>query len=180
MKKQNPFFKNENAQFILAAETDTPISSHNRPIYYREVKDGTAFEIILFNGRRWALTRTNYTVDMEKFKLFEKVVKSYDIMNLEYAPTYLSESINIGSALDRGSPLYLSWFDTTIYVDLYKVDSSSSVKARLLCPLCDKETITCFNKGVCVRSEASNSTSYCKCVQGFYGSLCEARIKDSV
>eukprot|EP00560_Eucampia_antarctica_P002217 CAMPEP_0197842142 /NCGR_PEP_ID=MMETSP1437-20131217/46574_1 /TAXON_ID=49252 ORGANISM="Eucampia antarctica, Strain CCMP1452" /NCGR_SAMPLE_ID=MMETSP1437 /ASSEMBLY_ACC=CAM_ASM_001096 /LENGTH=213 /DNA_ID=CAMNT_0043451983 /DNA_START=793 /DNA_END=1434 /DNA_ORIENTATION=- len=124
-KERKPFFGNNTTPFNIT-DASYNISSHDRPVFYR-VNDGKIFDVIVFDGRRWVLTRANYVEGMDQVTFLKKVVDSFGDLTIEYAPTYLSSPITYGSSSDNGTPKFISWFDATMLTLTYEVDASSSV-----------------------------------------------------
>jgi hypothetical protein len=186
---------------LLKNATDGYLAlSYHRPIYY-----SNGFQYLLtFAGRRWVIVSPTLLaesggegsgiINSKGFAEGQSEVELEDewkrrimaefnnahmfrhLTNPLLQQFTVSESVDIGSSLDQGSPIGLNWLAMravrSVSRPVMVLDNYESFDASFICPFCEDDVNDCHNLGTC-----NNGTCECRSsVLGFplqSGALCE-------
>ena len=164
---QDDFVTDVKQPFILYNVTPT-VRRKDRPIFFRNRKGGRGFELIEFNGFRWAYTYAPDIIDINNTT--NAIDMTLADSKKENYITYLSESVTFGMPRDNALPTIHHWYENFALSKYPVINKNRPVSTWLLCPQCDDENI-CQNRGIC-----NPRTNRCECADGFVGVLCEKKV----
>ena len=150
-----------------------------RPLFSRETTlEGSSkksFELILFDGARWAYYNTEFVMETDQPHQINSVEELFDrALAFEAFPVLYTELVYFKTYLDKGTPSMLNWIES-FYTNVTRNESYNI--NRLVCDECDptSQSNPCKNEGICEQRE--NETFYqCTCPRNFRGYICEEYI----
>ena len=133
---------------------------YDRPVYISE--EESKIYVILFTGKRWVMTHTEWLYDMNMQIGTNMTLVSMRLSLVEY----LMESFN-SYVSDYKYDMYAEDENKIAPTDLKWKIEGMDVKGTLICAACD-DTNKCQNDGSC-----DQSSRKCICPDGFSGSMCQ-------
>jgi hypothetical protein len=163
--------------FELLTENNTrtdlpPIQIYSHPVYVATQRPSGSFDIIVFTGRRWALTHAGLFDGLEDGAPLSQIAKflvnSFHAYLSNYTVAFISAPVDADSLADAPAPLDLKWFlatESTMTNAFQLANTNRDVDVLFLCATCSTND-DCLFGGTCV-----NKT--CACDRGFSGAICE-------
>ena len=148
------------------------IDVYYHPVYIHEYETGL-YEIMLFSGRRWAVTYSDLMpLDAPGLESLTTYVSSFHATDPNITMVFLSEAVDVGTPSEAATPVGLQWY----YAEARRGNCGSvqshhsdrDLSANFLCAICNNMTNPCFYDGVC-----NESTETCDCSVGSSGVLCQ-------
>ncbi|CAB9526338.1 peptidase C11, clostripain [Seminavis robusta] len=169
----------------VQVSADQYVESYNLPIYVKEYPSGV-YDIILFTGRRWALTFSEalplggrisdedlHAMNPERVPMGNSSIANFFKYFFHghaanYSVSFLTEPMDAESYTDSSTPVGLQWFTASGHNRLDENQSpTNAVDTRLVCQICDSKSNPCLYDGRCVDGS-------CQCADPpKSGSLCE-------
>lgn len=159
---------------VLRGINGTVVEAYHRPVFVH-FYDSRRFDLILFTGRRWALTPANYLPlkwdgNDTKAALITYIKKGFIAHAPNISFSFLSDPADFGTATDALAPIGLTWYRARTSVqhgtefDSYVPDKV--VGTVLLCQVRDDRVNPCLFDGECVDGS-------CLCSPGSSGDMCQ-------
>jgi len=164
------------------------VTAYHRPVYVHDYDDGL-YDVIMFTGRRWALTSSEFLprggkisdeelqalsqnhqgVGNEIGNFFHFIYHGYQGYFEESYVAFLSEFMDAMTDTDSSEPVGLDWFHAVGEERTGENENQSpkrEVDTELVCRVCNDGSNICLYDGVCVEGS-------CQCSLDSFGSLCE-------
>ena len=162
------------------------IEAYHRPVYFYQYASGE-YDVVMFTGRRWALTSSVYLPDGGRLSddelkaidvsresvgddignFFEYMFHGYRGNFDEYFVAFLSDPMDQTTESDASSPVGFQWFRAEVGTSADENQATArEVDTEFLCRICDDDSNACLYDGIC-----SNGT--CQCSLDSTGVLCE-------
>ena len=152
----------------LLFRNNETVQVYDRPVYTNEYEQGM-FDIIMFTGRRWVLTSSEF-IGVDTLDDLSEYLGDFHAHYSDYEVAFISEPVVVDTSGDSATPLGLSWFVAGVkessQLGIQSVDLNQPSGAILLCGVCDNTTNACLYDGLC-------TDGVCECSVGSSGTLCQ-------
>ena len=171
----------------ISMQSGSLVEAYNRPVYFHQYASGE-YDVVMFTGRRWALTSSEFlpqggklsdeelgammdedreSVGNDIGNFFKYVYHGYRGNSEDYSVAFLSDYMDATTERDASTPVGFQWFRA----EQRKSGDENQAPARevdtvFLCRTCDLNSNACLYDGVCVDGA-------CQCSLDSFGVLCE-------
>jgi len=170
-----PYQWSERYNLLNYCNSTSGVKVYGHPVYISDHEDGEYIHVMMYTGRRWALTTST--------RIFQSAphisIGEYDSRcNLaaffatfhahwvDFRPEFISAPSDIGTPTASATPVGLAWFRALSFRKAVKL--KAPIATHLICAVCDQTRNPCQNKGECL-------DGICKCKAGTYGALCQIK-----
>jgi len=165
------------------------VEAYHRPVYIHEYDNGE-YDAVMFTGRRWALTASDFlphggkvsddelgelgggafpAVGDEIGNFFKYVFHGYKGYFDDLSVAFLSDNMDATTYQDSSSPVGFLWYRAEAAERTPDGENQAfgkQVDAEFLCRVCDGDANPCLYDGICNEGE-------CQCSTDSFGKLCE-------
>mmetsp|Transcript_8639 Transcript_8639/g.25926 ORF Transcript_8639/g.25926 Transcript_8639/m.25926 type:complete len:1292 (-) Transcript_8639:17-3892(-) len=152
------------------------VNVYNRPVYISDHGTESSIQVILFTGRRWALTTAEDLINGEEINLparplskcsLAKAMTSFHAYWKLFDPSFISSPNDVGTPTDSATPIGNAWYQSNSYEK--SANLNFPISTHLICKTCHEVRNPCRNNGIC-RNDGT-----CECSRGTYGALCQIK-----
>lgn len=179
----------------ISLQSGSLVEAYYRPVYFHQYASGE-YDVVMFTGRRWALTSSEFlpyggklsdeeletmgedreSVGSDIGNFFKHVYHGYrgnspssEAGGSDYSVAFLSDYMDATTERDASSPVGFQWFRAVAEASTSGNENQAparEVDTEFLCRICDQNSNACLYDGQCVDGA-------CQCSLDSFGVLCE-------